>query len=65
MTKKGRGIWKTDEMNINDSDTKKLSSLITKASPQTQKGQREDSVPDEESEDFRAKDQPSGVMDAQ
>jgi len=30
-----------------------------------QKGQREDSIPDEESEDFRAKDQPSGVIDAQ
>ena len=36
-----------------------------KASPKTPKGQREDSVPDEESEDFRAKDQPSGVIDAQ
>ena len=34
-------------------------------STQSPKGQREDSVPDEESDDFRAKDQPSGVMDAQ
>lgn len=34
-------------------------------SPQSPKGQSEDSIPDEESDDFRAKDQPSGVMDAQ
>lgn len=34
-------------------------------STQSPRGQREDSIPDEESDDFRAKDQPSGVMDAQ
>ena len=33
--------------------------------PKAPKGQSEDSIPDEESDDFRAKDQPSGVMDAQ
>lgn len=34
-------------------------------STQSPKGQSEDRIPDEESDDFRAKDQPSGVIDAQ
>lgn len=45
--------------------TKTHNHVVTKPSKMTPKGQREDSVPDEESEDFRAKDQPSGVIDAQ
>lgn len=40
--------------------------MITRTSPcYKAPKRREDSIPDEESEDFRAKDQPSGVMDAQ
>lgn len=59
--KEVRGIWKTDEM-IKMSQETLLSNH--KSQPKDPK-RTEDSVPDEESEDFRAKDQPSGVIDAQ
>lgn len=50
---------------LTDSTGSTLSPGQSTTAPKAPKGQSEDSVPDEESDDFRAKDQPSGVMDAQ